>query len=431
MFRPIPSRRRVLTLWQRQDGAVSMMFGLVLFLLLLLMGGVIDFGLSMVSRTRAQGATDASALAAATAPNGLEQQRSRRYFLVNYPSPTANIDRPFESVRVDIRRDRVEVESNANLQTKLLQFGEIDEVASNALTIVSRDRIPVPPDLDMVLVLDVSGSMKCGIDQDSVRYNLPNSCYPYSLAEDEDWYTLPTSAPLRKDQMLPAAKDLVARILSARTPVVRAGLVTYSSQTMQTFGLDSNPDNVQSRIDGVSFEGSTCGACGMKSAGDILTASSPGPVSGRPDGQPFSQVRHVVFLTDGEQNCRFPGEPLDLRFGRPSRGIEPTHFNCEFDDPDWAGEFWTGALRIGDTTPLNDLRDQCNALKAQGITISTIAFGPDVANPSSLNSNTLRDCASPKLDGTGAQFYLADNYDELIAAFTEIGITLGRLRITR
>jgi Flp pilus assembly protein TadG len=431
IHRPFKKKHRAANFFSNREGAVSIIFGLTIILLIVLIGGVIDFGMAMVSRTQSQAATDAAALAIATPISGADPSAlGRRYFETNYPFATSGVSRTYNDISVDIRPDQVTVESVANMRTGWLNAGGIDEVGVNALTVVSRNRIPVPPDLDMVLVLDTSGSMLCGIDQDSVRFNLPNSCYPYT--SDVPWAPLPTGAPIRKDQMLPAAKDLVSRIMGAGSPVIRMGLVSYSSQTKQAFGLDNDANNLRNRIDGVDFAGSTCGACGMNTAREILTSSSPAPVTGRPDGRPLSEVRHVVFLTDGEQNCRFPGEAVGAgRFGNPLDGTPTTYVNCEFDEDDWDGQSWTAALRPGDPAPLNDLRNQCNALKGQGITISTVAFGPDVANPSSPNSNALRDCASPKLDGSGPQFYLVSNYSELSAVFTEIGVTLGKLRITQ
>lgn len=425
-------KRRAASFLSNREGAVSIIFGLTIILLIVLIGGVIDFGMAMVSRTQSQAATDAAALAIAL-PLGQPNVVGRRYFETNYPFATSGVSRTYDDISVNIQPDRVTVESVANMQTSWLNVGGINEVGVNALTVVSRNRIPVPPDLDMVLVLDTSGSMECGIDQNSVDFGLPNSCYPFILADGEKWGPLPTSAPIRKDQMLPAAKDLVARIMGDGSPVIRMGVVSYSNETRQAFGLDSDPNNVRNRIDGSVFEGSTCGACGMNSAREILTSSSPAPVTGRPDGRPLSQVRHVVFLTDGEQNCRLPGDPMSADFNDPYTDppTPTTYVNCEYSFVWGDGNRYEGGLPDGDPAPLNDLRNQCNALKAEGVTISTIAFGPDVANPSSANSATLRDCASPKLDGSGPQFYLVSNYAELSNVFTEIGVTLGKLRITQ
>lgn len=398
-----------------RSGAVSILFAFMLVFLLVMIGSVLDFGAALVSRSQAQSGTDAAALAIAQPPGGMDpNEAGKRYFETNYHGSVASIDRDYSRLNVTIAPDSVTVISDENLKSNLLQLGGINEVSSDAITIVSKNSNPVPPDLDMVLVLDTSGSMRCPSSQvtEGTPGVTPNYCqsstYPAGAAD------------ARLNEAKLAANDLISRIMGAGSPTIRFALTEYGGSAKVKYGLTSDPAQASSYVNGINAEGWTCGGCGMDAANEILSAS-PGPVTPRPDGAPLSQLKYVVFMTDGEQNCAVPGDNPSELFGT----------NCGYKVFDSSGTLIEGALDPSDTRPFDDLTARCNALKAAGVSVATIVFGADVQTPGTKNQTTLFDCASDKPGTSNRQFYYASNYDELRNAFRDIAVTVGRLRITR
>ena len=62
------SVRNIKSFQRDQSGGIALMFGLMVFVLLLAGGGNLDFGITQARRTRLQAALDAAALAAAKDP---------------------------------------------------------------------------------------------------------------------------------------------------------------------------------------------------------------------------------------------------------------------------------------------------------------------------------------------------------------------------
>ncbi|MBY0356220.1 MAG: VWA domain-containing protein [Rickettsiales bacterium] len=391
-------------------GAVSIMFGLMLVLLLILIGGVLDFGSAMVSRTQAQGATDATALAVAQPPGGIDPNvAGKRYFDVNYPFNTANIARPYGRVGVNNQPDQVTVTSNENLNTSFLQLGGIETVAANAITVVSKQSVAVPPDTDVVMVVDSSASMYCTSGESTDPTLDPTiTCPPSSVP--------PIGPPgSRYVETQAALNELVNTLFASGSPNVRVSLVEFSTNLRRTTALTNVIAQAQDYIAGTSLDGWTCGACGMDGAMSILNSSGPAPATPRPDGAALSQIKQVIFLTDGVQTCAAPGDAFTNVPGT----------NCGYVEN--SGE---GGLILAEKRPFTDLLQRCDQLKSMGVSVATIAFGVDV-QVAGDNQDTLRACASVKPGTTDRQFYLASDYSGLRAALIDVSRTVGRLRITR
>lgn len=402
-------------------GAVSIIFALMLLILLGLIGAVLDFGSAMVARTQSQGGTDAAALAVAQPPSGINRDvAGRRYFETNYPFAMAGVARQYSNLTVDVQRNSVTVESIANMNSKMLSLNGPAQVGVNALTVVSRDTQPVPPDLDLVLVVDSSRSMICP----SGIYSDP------TIGDDTDCWNIlsplgfpgpavppPLVPNSRYSEQRSATQDLVNLLFSVGSPNVRFGLVQFSTNLKQIDGFTNNLSQAQSYIDNITLDGWTCGACGMQGAINIFSGS-PAPVTPRADGAPLSAVKQVIFMTDGVQNCLFPGDPT-TEFPGTICGYERTELNGTY----------TPGLAQTDVRPFNDLKVRCDQLKAMGVNIATIAYGVDVQGPGS-NRDSLEYCASPKIGG-GTQFYLAPDFSTLRAALQDITVTVGKIRITK
>ncbi|MDO8032058.1 VWA domain-containing protein [Janthinobacterium sp. SUN128] len=154
---------------QRQGGQVLVMVALSAVVLIASVGLAIDSALGYFVKAKLNAAVDAASLAAArgvTAGNSEEEQRTRArqsardFFDVNYPdhfllsTPTLHpVDVTFDKGTVTI-----DVSASASLPVSLmgvLGFKTL-EVAASAQTIRK--------DLDMVLVMDTSGSLKNNAD---------------------------------------------------------------------------------------------------------------------------------------------------------------------------------------------------------------------------------------------------------------------------
>jgi Flp pilus assembly protein TadG len=415
-------RFAVLSIVRDTQGAVSIMFGLTLVILLGLIGAVLDFGSAMVSRTQAQGGTDAAALAIAQPPGGIDRDvAGKRYFEINYPFATAGVARKYSDLGVDVQADRVTVESRANMDSKLLFVNGPDQVAANAITVVSRDTQPTPPDLDLVLVVDSSRSMICpsGVLSDNTLGNtdvcdgiLDPLPYPGPSVPP------PSVTNSRYAEQLAATQELVSLIFSVGSPNVRFGLVQFSSNLKQADGLTNVQSQAEGYISNITLDGWTCGACGMQGAINIFSGASPSPATPRADGAPLSKVKQVIFMTDGVQNCAFPGDSSTTYPGTL----------CGYERYDADGNFISG-LSPSDGRPFSDLRERCDQLKSMGVSIATIAYGADVQGSGS-NRDSLEYCASPKPDGQ-PQFYLAPDFSSLRAALQDVTRTVGKMRITK
>jgi len=138
-----------------KGGAVAIIFGLTLPVLIASVGVSVDMAQAYLVKTRLNSALDAAALAAAA--SGLEdandiQARAEAFVAANYPPDKigATID-----VTATLDGDMLNVSASAQLDTSFMRYFGYDDVIVESQTTVQRE----VRGLEVVMVLDNTGSM--------------------------------------------------------------------------------------------------------------------------------------------------------------------------------------------------------------------------------------------------------------------------------
>lgn len=409
------------------SGNVIIMTALAALILFAIAGAGVDFGRAYLVKNKAQQASDQAALAAANLPtsftpvNAVDLTAKRndaalRYYNLNFPA--TYMDTARVAPAVSITDSNVSVNSNAlNVKTNFINS------LTNNNTIVAKGKSLVDiagnsgPDFDVVMVIDESGSTRVaapsggGLSVITVEKNAITTMLGVLF---------PTATP---------------------NPNLRFGLVGYSGAVVHAFGLTSNKAQAQTYVNALDYyfqnydnygleaglnmitgvwngfvpptycpiHSNHANACAIPS---ILTATPaqlatfmtcliaandcapeqntgvPAAVTARSDGNQLSNVKNVVFITDGyimEEPCGF-----------------------------LAG----GASNSAACYPL--FLASCDAIKASGATLYTISF----VSQSVGDATTLQACAS---DPT--KYYFAPDGATLQSILTVIGTQIRKLRI--
>lgn len=150
---------------RRQRGGVMVMVAIALTTLLAIVGLAFSAGLSYMVKSKLNAATDAAALAAARAvSNGINQTEqtanakaaAQRFFEANYPSNYLMSTATLGDVGVSFTGSEVTITVSASATTPLALFGDFKTGPLSPAVLTETKR----KDLDMVLVLDTSGSLQ-------------------------------------------------------------------------------------------------------------------------------------------------------------------------------------------------------------------------------------------------------------------------------
>ncbi|BFM17411.1 hypothetical protein R50073_35940 [Maricurvus nonylphenolicus] len=253
----------------RQQGAVFVLSALSMLTLILCVGLAVDSGVAYGVRAKLNAATDAAAIAAGRAIAFGEdeaRQTAEKFFYANYPDgylgSTPNFD-PDTDITIDTLADgsiQVNISASADVPTYFMHLADIDGLEVGALTQVTRR------DLDMVLVLDTSGSL--------------NS---------------PAGTPTK---LRDASVNFINKFVDAAGGD-RVGLVVYASGAIIEEPIDKTATRgfdkaqVTSDINGLTFSGITASGEALRRAYDELNAI---PEALR------SSLRVIVFFSDGAPN---------------------------------------------------------------------------------------------------------------------------------
>lgn len=380
-----------------------------IFVMLLLIGGFLDFGMGNINRAETLGAIDSAALAAAVAPdtssNGpvVREDVARRYYDANTVD-TVGKQLEFDELNFEISDNagvkEVDVSAVNSIQSNFLKVGQIDSINTSARTrVVGGGTNSTVLDADIVLIDDLSGSMRFCDDS-----NIIQTCSP---PEKQRGYQVAEKTRMLLDTLYPEDGD-GGRV---ERPEVRTGIVTFKEDIFNYYGatgdygfpgasLRASYSDAMSFIDlftGNSdmwgavggMKGYTCGECGMRGAIDLFEQA---PI--RPDGQKNSPVKIAIFLTDGWiWNPCPPGDPCN------------SDSMYKLSVLDYAGKAFV---------------KQCDLAKQDNIIVYTIAYGPDFLDTTSAEAvnvhQNLENCASSYVDADGVSrrhFYVATDSPEL------------------
>lgn len=250
----------------QQQGAALVLTAFSAIALLLTVGLAVDSGIGYSVRAKLNSATDAAAIAAARAlPQGqtIAREIGEKFFYANYPQGYFGTTPILKSLTFSTEDDDsilVNVDASATIPTYFMRLGGTMNYGVASVTEVVRR------DLDMVLVLDTSGSI--------------NS---------------PSDTP---DKLKSAAISFINKFVDTDGGD-RIGLVVYASGAVVNIPINKtstrgfNKSQMSNNINGLTFSGATASGEALRVALNELDAI---PSDLR------SSLRIIVFFSDGAPN---------------------------------------------------------------------------------------------------------------------------------
>ncbi|NCA01884.1 MAG: hypothetical protein EBS87_06790 [Sphingomonadaceae bacterium] len=230
-------------------------------------------------------------------------------------------------------------------------------------------------------------------------YDLDIDLVPYN--DDTRWRPfLPQLVYWRKDKQDWSLDDWETTHNSTRADEYKNGdAAVCASQAARLSPMSR--DQVRNYITSLEAKGTTYLDIGMIWAARLISPTGLFRDSNAlgPDGGPIS--RHIIFMTDGAIETHnfvydaYGLSALDRRRTNPNELPEDAQQNALVDAR---------------------FRAACEAAKAKGITVWTIAFGTEL-------TDSLKSCASDK------HYFMAANARELSATFNSIAADIARLRL--
>lgn len=166
--------RSLVKLHRSENGAVAVLVGLAVFLLVLVASVAVDMARAQILHTKIQSALDASGLAAAaalsTVPDGVTEQdwatqQAQRYFNANFPAGYLGTSPITVNATLSEGNSVISLTASSTQQTTFMKMMGIDTVTVAASSNVTRST--EGQGLELVLVLDNTGSMNCNVADSS------------------------------------------------------------------------------------------------------------------------------------------------------------------------------------------------------------------------------------------------------------------------
>ena len=393
-----------------------MLFGLAMFTILGFAGVALDYQRATAIKTDLQEASDAALLAAvkykSSHPNVTDAEiksRAKSLFQANLRNASSVSYSNFDLV-FDPKTDQYTLKFDTKINTLLLHVVNFAEITPK---VVSKAKLGKPPYLEVVMVLDNTGSMsskgKLGDLKKSAK-NLVKSLYlnpdadvkiglvPFAQyanigtgASGQTWLNAPA-----KDSDGNSFKGCIgSRGYPANTTdkdynVNPVPGVTGVACPAEILPLTDNKTKIESAIDNMKASGWTYIPAGLVWGWRVISAEAP-----YTEGVTSTVLRDkngykaIILMTDGE-NTRSPDYP--------------THNKSSVSD----------ANKI--------TQELCDAVKAEDIIVYTIAFAVSDTTIKTL----LEDCGS-----TPSHYFDAKNSTELNDAFEAIAGTLRTISLTQ
>ncbi len=389
-----------------RGGNFGMMTALIAPLLLAVGGVSVDVANMLMTKNQLQDATDAAALAAASAlvsdarPDIEEAKAIARKFLKTQTAVASATDMPGEEQQVasrqagsegsaaaapqwdDVNTTEINIAETANgAKGKTFQVTVANKhrLQFNAMTrLLGQESIEIETQsiaesatesknaLSMYLVLDRSGSM-------AWKTNTVNTakakCQNYTEANWSKFPDLKATSPCyvtKVDALKAAVGDLLAQLVTAdpESIYVRTGAVSYNSAQDMASSLSWGTNGAASYVNALVATGGTASGSAFKTAYQKVTALTEDSAHGAKNGQ--VPTKYIVFMTDGENN---------------------------YANDDTVTKQW------------------CDTAKASKVQIYSVAFmAPD------RGQKLLKYCAS-----SSSHYFEADEASDLVAAFKAIG----------
>ncbi len=386
-----------------REGVVTLMFGLIVFVLLAAIGIAIDTSRVNRFRTSASASLDAAALATAKqlVENGIAdgrlEQLAKAYFESNVRAQR-NTDGQFKNFRVEIDRDKgsVVILVDTHLPTA---FGRVFGVSEIKETLSTRS-VYAARDIELGMMLDVSGSMQGGrlwslkdaatdlaniiLDSSAAPTRNKIGIAPYSTSVNAGVYAQDATNSSSSSNTCVTERTGWQAFTDAPPSDAPLRNKTNQCPDSKVMPLTSDLSALTRSVESLSANGWTAGHLGIAWAWYIVSPewASFWPSSSAPQAHdPEKVLKAVLIMTDGEFNTYYEGSN---------------------------GNSKTQALNL------------CANLRAEGITVFAVGLN---APYSSLD--LLRRCATNQ-----RYYYDTQSGKELREAFNNIARELTALRLT-
>lgn len=396
--------------WRDIRGNVAMMYGLLLFPVLMGVGMGLDYYRADRARNILQESADAGLLAAVRSkmltpnmPLADMTAVARRYFDAN---GAGNVDAAITNFEVtfDPVNDTYQLVFNASINTTILGAVGIGSIDSDEGSQVQMGK---PPYLEVVMALDNTGSMNSNGKLSTLKksaQNLVDSLFMVPGAEVQiglvpfaQYVSLGTSYNTASWLSVPVAfsgcvgsRDYPGNVQDSNYSASPIPGITGAPCPDPLLPLTNNTTKIEDAIKAMDANGWTYIPAGLVWAWRLLTPEEPFT-----EGIAFSDLKDregykaIVLMTDGE-NTRSPDYP--------------TH-------------------NFSNTLTANELTEEiCQGVKDDDIIIYTIAFQvSDVTI-----KNLLQDCAT-----SAGHYYAAEASKDLEDAFASIANSLRSISLSR
>ncbi len=396
-----------------QSGNIAMLFGLLLFVMLAAAGVALDYQRAVTIKANMQEAADAALIAAvklkATRPNMTDsdvQARAKAFFDSNMRNKLSYSYSDFD-VSFDPITMQYTLDFDSRIKTALVHAVNFAKIEPK---IVSKAKLGKPPYLEVVMVLDNTGSMndhgKLG-DLKNAAKNLVTSLHasagadvkiglvPFaqyvSVGDDEEgaaW--LDGASPVGAFDGCVGSRGYPANTTDADYAVNPVPEITGAPCPNELLALTENKSVIDAAIDDMTGDGWTYIPAGLVWGWRIISAAAPYTEGAtETELKDKNGTKAIILMTDGE-NTKSPDYP--------------THDDADIVDANKI----TGEL--------------CDAIKDEDIIVYTIAFAVTDAVVKTL----LQDCGS-----TPGHFFEPDTAGELNGAFEAIGGALRNISLTQ
>lgn len=418
-----------------EKGSVAIIFAMMTFIIMALVGGAIDFGRAVTARQQLQSAVDASVLAAARVwqtENSLALAEAKALVSYNAIKPHG-VESSMTSFAPDVARNAIVMEAQANVPAPFLSLalpgGFTINARAEALLAVGGNS---ETNLEISMMLDVTGSMQ-GQKLTDLKA-AAKDLIDIVVWEDQSEYTSRVALAPFSDRVnagpyasavtgLPATRNIsgktrqLIKCVTDRWGVAQhrddlpATTNTYVGPFKPSNGnspidlddqysssgncsrpeimpLTSNKTSLKNRIDSFVASGMTAGALGTEWAWFLISPnwSSIWPVASRPVAYNTENTQKIaILMTDGEYNY-------------------------------YKGKSWSASAVSAFA------KNTCREMKDAGVTVYTIGFQLDTT----LGDGVMRYCASDS-----SKFYSAEDGVQLRQAFRDIALQIAKLRLSQ
>jgi Flp pilus assembly protein TadG len=291
--------------FQRQRGAVSIMVALSMVLLLAVVGLVLDAGLAYLVKARLNAAVDSAALAGARAVTdgttqaaqiASAQAAASTFFAANIPSSYMLSKPKLLSTTVTFTGGRatIDVSAEAPMPVSLMQVLGFKTMKPVAYAQTIRN------DLDMVLVVDTSGSLSSSAS--AVRASAKSFLNKFNASQD-------------------------------RVSLIHFALGAEVDNAINTSTRGFNRTSMSSNIDSFQFGGGTNSSEGIWNARDQLNAIASGN---------RSVMRVIVFFSDGVPTAFSSSFTFNTGYNCTKVGVIDTGYNGLYATNDSSGTLING-----------------------------------------------------------------------------------------